>query len=150
MRAQDDGGVPAAANIHRYQTLARDVILGIVAVIFVSLAVPAWILRLEYRKTYDAPVKPGSTAEVLRERTSETVVIITPRPPDTPAILELAEHIVRREAEKREAERRVRAHLPNPRSTAVPVPPAAAPPAQAVSSAVNALQIDSQRSVQAP
>jgi hypothetical protein len=91
-----------------YRTLVRDVILGAIAVICVSLAVPAWILRDEYRRTYSAPVKVVPAADVLRDAafvrsaTSETG-IANPRPPD---ILELAERLVRREAERREAEKR--------------------------------------------
>lgn len=98
--------------------------LGIVAVIFVSLVVPAWILHVEYQKTYGAPVKVAPAAEVLRERTSETVVIITPH---APPILELAERLVQREAEEREAEKQ-----------------------RAVAHAPMTPQVDSQRSVQAP
>jgi hypothetical protein len=147
VRAQDDGGVPAAGNIRHHHALARDVILGIVAVIFVSLAVPASILRVEYRKTYDAPVKPGSTAEVLRERTSETAIITTPR---APSILEVAERVVRQEAEEREAKRRATVHSRTTRSTNVPVPPTAAHPAPVVSPVVNAPQVDSQRPTEAP
>jgi len=146
-----------------YRALVRDVILGTVAVIFLSLAVPAWIIRAEYRKTYSAPVKlaPASAAEVLRERTSETV-IITPHAPD---ILELAEQLVRREAERREAEkreierrkaerreaeRRATAHSPITDSTNVPVSPAVARPTQTVAPVVNTPQFNSRDSVQSP
>ncbi|MGH7310837.1 MAG: hypothetical protein ACREK6_19325, partial [Candidatus Rokuibacteriota bacterium] len=76
-----------------YHALVRDVILGAMVVIFVSLAVPAWILRVEYRKTHSAGATLVPTADVLRERMSP--VTITPRPP---RILELAERIVRQEA----------------------------------------------------
>jgi len=104
MSTQDEKKGTAEDRDANYRALVRDVVLGTVAVIFLSLAVPAWIIRAEYRKTYSAPVKlpPVSVAEVLRERTSETV-IITPRAPD---ILELAEQLVQREAERREAARR--------------------------------------------
>jgi hypothetical protein len=91
-----------------YRTLVRDVILGAIVVICVSLAVPAWILRDEYRRTYSVPVRVVPTADVLRDAasvrgaTSETG-IANPRSPD---ILELAERLVRREAERRQAEKR--------------------------------------------
>jgi hypothetical protein len=102
-----------------YHALVRDVILGTLAVIFVSLAVPAWILRAEYRKTYSAPVALVPAAEVLRERMSPVVV-----PPRPPKILELAERLVRQEAERRAAERRAAAHAPS----RVPLPPPVARP----------------------
>jgi len=157
-----------------YRALVRDVTLGTVAVIFLSLAVPAWIIRAEYHKTYGAPVKLTPTAEVLRETTSEGV-IVKPRAPD---ILELTEQLVRREAERREVERREAArreaarrevekreaerreaarreaerlktaHSPN--NTEVPVGPAAARPAQAVSPVVNTPQFDFRESMQSP
>jgi hypothetical protein len=85
-----------------YRGLVRDVVLGSLAVIVLSLAVPAWIVRVEYSKTYGRVPGPGSVAEVLRERTLETVAV-TPR---LPRVLELAEHIVRRETERRENQRR--------------------------------------------
>ena len=139
-----------------YRALVRDVILGTVAVILLSLAVPAWIIRAEYRKTYGAPVNLTPTAEVLRETTSEGV-IVTPRALD---ILKLAEQLVRREAEKREIERREAArreaerlktaHPPITNNTEVPVGPAEARPAQAVSPVVNTPQFDFRESVQSP
>jgi hypothetical protein len=151
VRAQDDGGAPAAANIRHEHALARDVILGIVAVIFVGLAVPAWIIGVEYHKSSDdAPVKQRvSAAEVLRERRSEAVVIITPH---RPKILEIAERVVRRETEEREAKRRASAsaHLPITGSPNVPISSAAASPAQAVPSVIDTPQFDSRQSAQAP
>jgi hypothetical protein len=83
-----------------YRALVRDVLLGAVVVISVSLAVPAWIIHSEYRKTYQAPAHLTPGADVSRHRTSETVT------PPAPDILEFAEQLVRREAERREAERR--------------------------------------------
>ena len=157
-----------------YRALVRDVILGSAAVIFVSLAVPTWILRAEYRKTYGAPVKLAPAADVLRERTAGTA--LTPSPP--PHILELAEQLVRREAERREIERREQreaarrevekreterreaarreaeslktAHSPITHTIEVPVGPAAARPAQAVAPVVNTPQFDFRESVQSP
>lgn len=85
-----------------YRALVRDVILGTLAVVFISLAVPAWIIRVEYRKSFATPASLAPTAEVLRERASPATV--APRPPH---ILELAERLVRQEAERRAAERRV-------------------------------------------
>jgi hypothetical protein len=167
VRAQDDGGPPAAATImsthdetkdtpavrdsRSPRALVRDVIIGTVMVIFVSLAVPAWIIRAEYhRSSDDAPVKQQvSAAEVLRERRSGTVVIITPH---RPKVLEIAERVVRRETAEREAKRRasVPAYSPITGSTNVPISSAAASPAQAVSSVVDTPQFDSRQSAQAP
>ena len=42
-----------------YRTLVRDVILGCLAVIVLSLGVPAWIIRVEYSKTYGTVLGPG-------------------------------------------------------------------------------------------
>jgi hypothetical protein len=167
VRAQDDGGPPAAATImsthdetkdtsavrdsRSPSALVRDVIIGTVMVTFVSLAVPAWKIRAEYHKSSDdAPVKQQvSAAEVLRERRSEAVVIITPH---RPKILEIAERVVRRETEKREAKRRASAsaHSPITGSANVPISSAAASPAQAVPSDVDTPQFDSRQSAQAP
>src|SRR5262245_6000094 len=80
-----------------YRGLVRDVILGSFTVFALSLAVPAWIIRVEYSKT-DGRVPVG---EVLRERTLETV---TPTP-RLPRVLELADQIGRREILRRESER---------------------------------------------
>jgi hypothetical protein len=85
-----------------YRTLVRDVILGTGAVVLLSLAVPAWIIGSEYRKAYWEPVPLAPVAEVLRDRTSASATT----PPRPPQILELAERLVREEAEKREAARR--------------------------------------------
>ncbi|HET9491463.1 MAG TPA: hypothetical protein VFR64_17120 [Methylomirabilota bacterium] len=86
-----------------YRALVRDVILGTGAVVLLSLAVPAWIIGSEYRKAYWEPERPAPpVAEVLRDRGSASLT--TPRRP--PQILELAERIVRQEAERREAARR--------------------------------------------
>lgn len=87
-----------------YRALVRDVVLGALAVIALSLAVPAWIIRVEYSTNYGTILEPRSAAvaEVLRERTFETVVG-TPR---LPRMLDVAEQIVRREAERRDSERR--------------------------------------------
>ncbi|HEY7364077.1 MAG TPA: hypothetical protein VIE37_08215 [Methylomirabilota bacterium] len=84
-----------------YRALMRDVILGTLAVVFVSLAVPAWIIRVEYRKSFATPAALAPAAEILRERAAPAPV--APRPPH---ILELAERLVRQEAERRAAERR--------------------------------------------
>jgi hypothetical protein len=83
-----------------YRALMRDVILGTLAVVFVSLAVPAWILRVEYRKSFATPTSLAPAAEILRDRASPSV------PPRRPDILELAERLVRQEAERRTVERR--------------------------------------------
>jgi hypothetical protein len=166
VRARDDGEAPASATIvspHDEQkdtsalrdsdlrALVRDVIIGTVMVTFVSLAVPAWKIRAEYHTSSDdTPVKQQvSAAEVLRERRSEAVVIITPH---RPKILEIAERVVRRETEEREAKRRASAsaHSPITGSTNVPVSSAAASPAQAVPSVVDTPQFDSRQSAQAP
>jgi hypothetical protein len=85
-----------------YRALVRDVILGTGAVVLLSLAVPAWIIGSEYRKAYWESERPAPVAEVLRDRGSASLT--TPR--RAPQILELAERIVRQEAEKREAARR--------------------------------------------
>jgi hypothetical protein len=120
------------------RALTRDVILGAIVVILVSLAVPAWIMRVEYRKSSKPPEKSAPAAEGLRETRSERV---TATPAHSPGILELAERLARQEAEKR-----ARAHSPSPRSTNVP----AAGPARAVSPAVDPPQIDSRQSMQSP
>jgi hypothetical protein len=165
VRARDDGEAPASATIvsphdekkdtsalrdSDLRALVRDVIIGTVMVTFVGLAVPAWIIRAEYHTSFDdAPVKPQvSAAEVLRDRRSETVVIT----PHRPKILEIAERVVRRETEEREAKRRASAsaHLPITGSTNVPISSAAASPAQAVPSVVDTSQFDSRQSAQAP
>jgi hypothetical protein len=65
---------------------------GASTVIFVSLAVPAWMIHAEYGKTSDPPMKPVPVAEVLRERTSETVI-----PRRAPGILKVAERLVQRD-----------------------------------------------------
>lgn len=139
-----------------YRALLRDVILGSLAVIVLSLAVPAWIIRVEYSKTDGSVPGSGLVAEVLRERTVETVAV-TPR---LPRVLELAEQIVRREAQRREAEGRELARLAAERrnapdastsaNTEVHVDPAEAQPAEAVTSAVNSPQFDVQEPGQAP
>jgi hypothetical protein len=134
-----------ASTVSGYRTLARDVILGIVAVIFVSLAVPAWIIQAEYRKTSDPPMKPVPVAEVLRERTSETVI-----PRRAPDILKVAERLVQREAEEREAKRRARAHSSITHLTDVSVPSAATVQAGAVTPVANTPQVDLRQSAQAP
>jgi hypothetical protein len=85
-----------------YRALVRDVLLGAVAVIFVSLAVPAWIIHSEYRKTYQPPTRLTPGADVSRDLSSQT----SPVTPPAPDILEFAERLVRREAERREVERR--------------------------------------------
>jgi hypothetical protein len=115
-----------------YRALVRDVLLGAVAVIFVSLAVPAWIIHSEYRKTYQAPANLTPGAGVSRHPASET----GPVTPPAPDILEFAERLVKREAERREAERREaerreaerraaapRASRPPAPASAKPVPP---------------------------
>jgi hypothetical protein len=145
-----------------YRALLRDVILGSVAVILFSLAVPAWIIRNEYSKTYGTIRGLGSAplADVLRERTLDTVVV-TPR---FPGVLELAEQIVRREAERRESERREAERRQIGRreatrrnatdsiadNTDVLVNHAAAKPGITVSPALNRSQSDFRESVQAP
>jgi hypothetical protein len=116
-----------------YRALVRDVLLGAVAVIFVSLAVPAWIIHSEYRKTYQPPARLTPGADVTRDLSSKT----GPVTPPAPDILEFAEQLVRREAERREAERREaerreaerraaapRASQPPGSASAKPVPPA--------------------------
>lgn len=85
-----------------YRALVRDVILGTGAVVLLSLAVPAWIIGSEYRKAYWEPVRPAPLAEVLRDRGSASTRTLD----RAPQILELAERLVREEAEKREAARR--------------------------------------------
>jgi hypothetical protein len=145
-----------------YRALRRDVILGSLAVILLSLAVPAWIIRGEYSKTYDTVLGRGSApvADVLRERTLDPVVV-TPR---FPRVLDLAEQIVRREAERRESERReaerrqiarreaARRHATDSMTdnTEVPVDRAAAQPVKTVSPTVNTPQFDFRESGQAP
>jgi hypothetical protein len=86
-----------------YRALVRDVIIGGVTVILLSLAVPAWIIRVEYSKMYGPPAEPEPVpvAEVLRERTVPAVMTS-----GFSKLLELAKEIVRREAERREAEGR--------------------------------------------
>jgi hypothetical protein len=141
-----------------YRALVRDVVLGGLAVIALSLAVPAWIIRVEYSKTDSTILEPRSApiAEVLRERTFEAVVV-TPR---VPRMLDVAEQIVRREAERREAERRETARRGAERrnatdaliteNTDMPVDHAAAQPTEAVPRAVDTQQFDTRGSVQAP
>lgn len=144
-----------------YRALLRDVVLGSLAVIVLSLAVPAWIIRVEYSKTDGSVPGSGLVAEVLRERTVETVAV-TPR---LPRVLELAEQIVRREAQRRESERREaegrelarlaaeRRNAPDASTSAnteVHVDPAEGQPAEAVTSAVNSTQFDVQEPGQAP
>lgn len=145
MRAQDE--TKDTLEVHHYPAFARDVILGIVAVIFASLAVPAWIIGVEYHKSSDdAPVNHVSAAEVLRERRSDTVGIITPH---RPKILEVAERVVRRETEERETKRRA-VRSPITGGTNVPISSVPASPAQAVPSVVDTPQFDSRQSAQAP
>jgi hypothetical protein len=146
-----------------YRALVRDVVLGGLAVIVLSLAVPAWIIGVEYSKTYGTVLGRGSppVAEVLRERALDTVVV-TPR---LPRVLELAEQIVRRETERRESERReaerrqkiARREAARRNATDsitdhtdVPVDHAAAQPVKIVSPAVNTPQFDFRDSVQGP
>jgi hypothetical protein len=144
-----------------YRALVRDIIFGGLAVIVLSLGVPAWIIRVEYTKTYSTVLGPGSlpVAEVLRERTAETVVV-TPR---LPKVLELAEQIVRRDAERRESERRGAERREAARREAkrrnatdssitdnVPVDQAATQPVGAVSPEGNTSQLDFRGAVQAP
>lgn len=128
-----------------YRALVRDVIFGTVAVILLSLAVPAWIIRAEYRKEYREPVKLAPVAEVLRERTSRTAVI----PPHVPHILELAERLVRQEAEKREAAQREAAQRETTRRESERHTTAARP-APAVPPVVSTPQFDARESIQAP
>jgi hypothetical protein len=106
MSAHDGPNDRSRDRESNYHALVRDVILGAIAVIFVSLAVPAWILRDEYRRTYSVPVRLVPAADILRDSASvrgrmSDAAVPPPRPAD---ILELAEQLVRREA--REAERR--------------------------------------------
>jgi hypothetical protein len=103
-----------------YRALVRDVLLGAVAVVFVSLAVPAWIIHSEYRKTYQAPANLTPEADVSRDPTSKTVT------PPAPDIFQFAERLVRREAERREAERRETERREAERRAAAP--PASQPP----------------------
>jgi hypothetical protein len=121
-----------------------------------------WIIRVEYSKTYGTILEPRSAAvaEVLRERTFETVVG-TPR---LPRMLDVAEQIVRREAERRgserrEAERRETARREAARrnatdsitdNTDVAVDHAAAQPVKTVSPAFSTPQFDFRESVQGP
>jgi hypothetical protein len=162
--AQNGRGTYTLDEAHEasYRALLRDVILGSIAVIVFSLAVPVWIIRVEYSKTYGRVPRPRSVAEVLRERTVEGLAA-TPR---RPTVLELAEQIVRREAQRRESERggaeereiarREAYHRNAPDSpvttnTDVYVDHAAArPPAEAVPPAANSSQVDLRESVQAP
>jgi hypothetical protein len=132
-------------SVHTPRALLRDVILGVVAVVCVSVAVPAWIIHVEYHKTSNAPMKPISAAEVLRETRSETVVVIRPAIPN---VLELAERIVQQEAEEREAKRRATVPSLVTRSPDNPVPPKASP--AAIPSVVNTPPVDSRDSVQSP
>ncbi len=132
-----EGRTPADRQ-SSYHALVRDAIFGALAVIFVSLAVPAWILRVEYRKTYSTPATLVPTAEVLREGNSP--VVILPRPPK---ILELAERIVRQEAERSAAERRAAA--PPPPRVPPPLPPPAARPVTVDSPVVSPSPIDLQQ-----
>jgi hypothetical protein len=136
MRTHAEKKESSADRELNYRALVRDVILGTLAVIFVSLAVPAWIIRAEYRKTYGTPANLAPAAEVLRERMSQ--VTVAPRPPH---ILELAERLVRQEAERRAAERRAAADPP-PR---VPLPPPAARPVPAGSPFVTTSPIELQQ-----
>ncbi len=131
-----------------HRVFVRDVIIGTLAVTLVAVAVPAWLMHAEYRKSHSVPVKLAPTAEVLRD-TSSATLIVTPPAPDIPA---LAERIVRREAEKRAS-----AHAPSPARTDMPVRPAKAPPAQAAPTVVNTApavvntpQFGSQQSAQSP
>lgn len=84
-----------------FRALTRDVILGTLVVIVVSLAVPVLLIRAEYQRSHLAPTP---AAEVLRERISGTASI-TPSAPSIADIPKLAEQLVRREAEKRAAPR---------------------------------------------
>lgn len=143
-----------------YRALVRDVILGGLAVIVISLAVPAWIIRVEYSKTYGRVPGPGAVAEVLRERTLETAAA-TPR---LSRVLGLAEQIARRETERRGNERRKaesretarqeaeRRNARDPTSTANTDKPRdhAAQPGKTVPFPVNSPQFDFREAVQAP
>jgi len=141
-----------------YRALLRDVILGSLAVIVLALAVPTWIIRVEYSKTYGRAPGTRPMAEVLRER---ALGAVTPR---IPRVIELAEQIVRREAQRRErktdgAERTETARHETDRRNApdsprgnpdVHIAPAGAQPAKVTPSAANSPQFGFRESAQAP
>lgn len=122
----------------------RDVILWTVVVIVMSLAVPAWIMHVEYRKGDEPPVTLTPAAEVLRERASGTVVI-TPRASDIRDIPKLAERLVRQETE-----RRAMTHAPKPGSTAGPARPTASRPAQTAAPVGDTSPFNSRQSAESP
>jgi hypothetical protein len=122
MRDPDDPKGALAVRDVSHRSLLRDVILGTVAVIVVSLGVPAWIIQAEYRKTFGGPVNAIPTAEILRDATADAGI----GAPPAPRILEVAERLVRREAE-----RRATAHSPPPAGASASRRPVVAPPARA-------------------